>query len=346
MQRALARFLPSFTLCAWSALLFYFYFSGRLNHYLIGSLRWLALATAILLPLVALGLWLAARGAVVTPEDECEPATLGAAAAAGGSEGLKPGQWLALLVLLAPVATAATIQQDSFSSATVRNRGFVSSGALIPREALSFDPKAGALDTPARRAQQQQAAAPVPGAPPPHPPVSANAAPAPGAGTAMTPPRIEPALPTADGSAPPAGSVAAAGPNQGPVSAIENLPKSADGTPIATVVDLLFAVDDPSMRPDFEGRTFEVAGQFLPDRSGSELRFQLVRMFMFCCAADARPVAAAVDAPGSVKGTADMTWLKVVGRVEFPAGADGKRTILIKADCVTPTEPPAEAMLN
>ena len=129
------------------------------------------------------------------------------------------------------------------------------------------------------------------------------------------------------------------------MDATQYLRKSEDGTPIAEVVDFLFAADDPSMRPDFEGKKFEIVGQFLPDRGGEKMKFQLVRMFMLCCAADARPVALSIEAPGTLEGLTDMAWLKVIGTVKFVPAADGRMSAVIQAQKILPTNPPAEIML-
>ena len=86
-------------------------------------------------------------------------------------------------------------------------------------------------------------------------------------------------------------------------------------------------------------------GQFMPVKDSTDGRFQVVRMFMVCCAADARPVA--VHAlPPSPNATlpAEMAWAKVVGKVTFPL-ENGRRVPLVHADKVTPCDPPSEAML-
>ncbi len=309
LNRILARTLPAITLFSWSAMLLYFYFSGRLNHYLIETYRPFVLATGLLLPVVALGLLFTAKGVVVTPEDEADDGMAFGVRGAGSDASLRPGQILAFLVLLLPIGAAAAVRTDSFSSRAILNRGLVENSAAIPQGAMSFTPPPAAPKT---------ATAPArPAAP------------------------LEPPLPTADGqSAPPA--IAAAADR---VDATQYLRKSLEGLPIAEVVDLLFAADDQSMRPDFEGKQIEIIGQFLPDRGGSKMKFQLVRMFMLCCAADARPVAVTVEAPGTLEGMTDMSWVKVIGKVSFRAGAEGKMTAVIQADRILPTNPPPEIML-
>ena len=104
-----------------------------------------------------------------------------------------------------------------------------------------------------------------------------------------------------------------------PLDASQYLKTTSDGHVIAEVTDLLFASDDDSMRPAFEGKTVEMTGQFMPVKDATDGRFQIVRMFMVCCAADARPVAVASLPPSKdAKLPGEMAWTKVVGKVTFP----------------------------
>ena len=66
---------------------------------------------------------------------------------------------------------------------------------------------------------------------------------------------------------------------------------------MAEVLDLLYAAQDINLRKDFEGKTVQLIGQLMPDTADNAKgsRFKAVRMFMTCCAADARPVAALVE---------------------------------------------------
>lgn len=315
-HRFFARVLPALTLCAWSALLLYFYFSGRINPYVTASFRLYCLAAGLLLPVVALGLVLASRGVVVTPEEECEPSSFGNAASRANA-GLRGAQWLAFLILTIPIYAAAAVTKDSFSVLTIMNRGFVEDASAIPRSA-------GTL--PARAATKPAAAPSAAGQP---------------TGTAQRP-MPEPPLPTADGK--PAEADGGLPPTER-VDGTQFMRRGADGSIAAEVVDFLFAAVDDGNRKDFEGKKFEVVGQFLPDKGGSKLKFQLVRMFMFCCASDARPVALAVDAPGTLEGISEMGWVKLTGVAKFRAEADGRFTPYFQAERVTPTEPPAETML-
>ena len=112
------------------------------------------------------------------------------------------------------------------------------------------------------------------------------------------------------------------------------------------VIDLLYAAQDTSMQADFQGKTIETIGQLMPDdgNNAGGNRFKLMRMFMYCCAADAE---ADRDARGQRRkspSAPEMSWVRVVGKVDFPI--EGGRTIpILRAVSVKQTDPPEETML-
>lgn len=123
------------------------------------------------------------------------------------------------------------------------------------------------------------------------------------------------------------------------------LTRTPEGYIVAEVLDLLYAAQDNALRKDFEGKTVQLIGQLMPDTSnnGSGNRFKAVRMFMTCCAADARPVATLVEAK-KLPDVPEMTWIKIIGTSTFPV-ENGRRTAVLQADIVEKTEPPDESML-
>ena len=111
------------------------------------------------------------------------------------------------------------------------------------------------------------------------------------------------------------------------------------------VTDLLYAAQDPSLRPNLEDKSIEVLGQLMPEtaNNASGRRFKIVRMFMVCCAADARPVAVTAEID-NLPVIPEMTWVKVVGKITFPVES-GRPLAVLKAESITPTDPPSESML-
>jgi len=109
------------------------------------------------------------------------------------------------------------------------------------------------------------------------------------------------------------------------------------------VIDMLYAVQMPSYRSEFEGKNVELVGQYIPMTTGNPKgdRFQAIRMFMTCCAADAKPVGVTVQYSKPLK-VSEMGWVKITGKPTFPMEG-GKRTALLEAtkveECPAPSEP-------
>jgi uncharacterized repeat protein (TIGR03943 family) len=146
---------------------------------------------------------------------------------------------------------------------------------------------------------------------------------------------IEPPLPTTDSQDAP-----------GAEDAGESyLPKNEAGQIRAQTVDLIYAAEEPTMRADFEGKAVELIGQFMPEPSDKAKgdRFNLVRMFVMCCAADARPVAISVQTE-KAQSVAEMSWVKVIGKAAFPVES-GRRVPIVLAESVTPCDPPEETFI-
>ena len=148
-------------------------------------------------------------------------------------------------------------------------------------------------------------------------------------------PAFEPALPNHDGTV---GEATMMDPSL-------YLRKNDSGQILAELIDLVYAAGDNDLRADFENQEVELVGQFLPARTGNSSgdRFRLVRMFVMCCAADARPVGIAIQ-ENQAANFPEMTWVKVRGKATFPLEG-GRRTPLVIAESVTETEPPRESFV-
>jgi uncharacterized repeat protein (TIGR03943 family) len=128
-------------------------------------------------------------------------------------------------------------------------------------------------------------------------------------------------------------------------AATDYLVRTPEGNIVAEVLDLLYAAQDTVLRQDFEGKKVELIGQLMPDTSNASAgkRFKAVRMFVTCCAADARPVATLVEAD-TLPSFPEMTWVKIIGTPTFPV-EKGRRISVLKAEKVEKTEPPPESMI-
>jgi len=123
------------------------------------------------------------------------------------------------------------------------------------------------------------------------------------------------------------------------------LPRTEDGAIRAELVDLIFAVEDDIMLRDFENEDVEVIGQFvpLPDVDPRDPTYKISRFVMWCCAADARPLAVRVSTE-AIPELPEMGWVKVKGKATFPV-RNGQRTVVIEETSIEPTEKPEGSAL-
>jgi len=130
-----------------------------------------------------------------------------------------------------------------------------------------------------------------------------------------------------------------------PVNTGDYLSRSADGVIQAEAVDLLYAAEDADLRKDFDGKEVEMVGQYMPAKANNPTgnRFNLIRMFVVCCAADARPLGIAVESTKSER-PAEMSWLRIRGKATFPVEG-GRPTPVIEAQSIEPAEPPEESFI-
>ncbi len=120
----------------------------------------------------------------------------------------------------------------------------------------------------------------------------------------------------------------------------------------ADLTDLWTAAADPAFRRHFAGQPIRVLGQLLvPKRlresgvePGKPAMFKVARLMMFCCAADAQPVAVQVEASTVPEGK-DMDWVQLDGRVDFRAQG-GELVPVFRAESVAPAQAPKEIYLT
>jgi uncharacterized repeat protein (TIGR03943 family) len=309
MRAKVCSLLNGITLIGLGVVLLDFFFTGRLDQYLHPQFRPWTLVGGIIFCLAGI-IYAAARTAQCCIEGECvhqNSNSLGRSV-------------IAFSVLFVPLAAGVALSKDSYDQHAVLNRGFVEDMTKLPgRRAAPTSRTANDLAIPPQALgadKDESASEPLPQDTPAVPP---NQDAVPSGGTDQA----NPAVPSPDeGSA-------------------QYLPKAADGNVALEVTDLLYAESEDSLRKMFSDKTIEVIGQYLPGSDPKQ--FKLVRMFIVCCAADARPLAVPVQV-STPTGASEMGWVKVVGKAAYSKNGD-RVHVLLKADTVEPTDPPAEAML-
>ena len=123
---------------------------------------------------------------------------------------------------------------------------------------------------------------------------------------------------------------------------VEYFTRTPDGAIQVETLDLLFAAQEPALREEFENQRVSIIGQYIPPRGGPEGGFDLVRMFVVCCAADARPLG--IKVVGESVEVPRMGWVRITGvaRFEDKGGTIEPRLELEKIEEV---EAPRESFL-
>ena len=118
------------------------------------------------------------------------------------------------------------------------------------------------------------------------------------------------------------------------------LPGSAIGKPLAVDVPYILSSTDPDdNRKLLDGKSVELIGQFYPANAGE---FDVVRLLIYCCAADASPISVRVK--GDATTQKSEAWVDVTGVVRFTQ-KDRQWTPYLDLESIKPTTPPADPFL-
>lgn len=130
---------------------------------------------------------------------------------------------------------------------------------------------------------------------------------------------------------------------EGQEEGVEYFTRGEDGAIELETMDLLFAATEPSMQEEFSGQRVAIIGQYIPPRGEDATGFDLVRMFVVCCAADARPLGIKVVAPETIK-IPRMGWVRITGVARFPQ-VEGRTEPLLEMEKIEEIEAPRETFL-
>lgn len=123
---------------------------------------------------------------------------------------------------------------------------------------------------------------------------------------------------------------------------VEYFTRAPDGSIQLETLDLLFAAQEPGLREEFENQRVSIIGQYVPPRGGAAGGFDLVRMFMVCCAADARPLG--IKVTGDPVAVPRMGWVRITGIARFE-GSGGVMEPSLELETIEEVEPPRETLL-
>jgi uncharacterized repeat protein (TIGR03943 family) len=123
---------------------------------------------------------------------------------------------------------------------------------------------------------------------------------------------------------------------------VEYFTRRPDGSIQIETLDLLFAAQEPGLREEFENQRVSIVGQYVPPRGGAEGGFDLVRMFVVCCAADARPLG--IKVTGGAVAVPRMGWVRITGVARFEDNGGWPEPVL-QLEKIEEVEAPRESFL-
>jgi uncharacterized repeat protein (TIGR03943 family) len=124
---------------------------------------------------------------------------------------------------------------------------------------------------------------------------------------------------------------------------VEYFTRAPDGSIQVETLDLLFAAQEPGLREEFENQRVSIIGQYVPPRGGSAGGFDLVRMFMVCCAADARPLG--IKVTGEPVAVPRMGWVRITGIARFEDTGGGILEPSLELEKIEEVDAPSETLL-
>ena len=125
--------------------------------------------------------------------------------------------------------------------------------------------------------------------------------------------------------------------------------KSEAGFYEFNLMELYFAVGDPELQKLIDGMKVETEGRLVMEKENNESgkRRRLYRLFITCCAADARAVPIILDfGDQEIPTIEENAWVKVSGTVTFPVERGVAQVVLQTATCEPKDAPWEESFMR
>lgn len=242
------------------------------------------------------------------------------------------GLAFSLAVLLIPILMATSISKDQFSS------GYLAKWGKIERQMLQMRI---AKEREAKAADQMKVAETAPN------PYTRDGIEGETPGAADTPPNPdEPTIGVEADAAETAG-----GENEAwgtfTLEDLKNMvPQSTDGDFLLDVPQIFYTAGDKELMQVMEGIPVETTAQLMEETlsNANGQRLKAFRLFIECCAADARPLSIPVDFGKAPPEYIEMGWYKLYGKLHY-ADEDGEIIPLIKIERIEEALEPTDGLL-
>jgi len=95
-------------------------------------------------------------------------------------------------------------------------------------------------------------------------------------------------------------------------------------------------IETDQKRLEMDGKSVQLLGQYYPSKDGE---YEIVRLYMYCCAADASPISLSVE--GDLASEKQEDWIQVTGTVRFRQRLGQWEPYLVSPE-VLKADPPAD----
>lgn len=122
--------------------------------------------------------------------------------------------------------------------------------------------------------------------------------------------------------------------------------KSAEGNYLLTIPQLFYTGGDEELQRVLKGLPVETVGQVMDEEinNADGTRLRIFRLFIECCAADARPLSIPAEFGKAAPEYQEMGWVKIIGTMNY-VSEDGMTVPVLEVKTMEPTEPPEDEMI-
>lgn len=125
------------------------------------------------------------------------------------------------------------------------------------------------------------------------------------------------------------------------------VPKNEAGNFLLDVPQIFYTAGDEELMKVMEGIPIETTAQVMEETLNNPkgTRLKLFRLFVECCAADARPLSVPIEFGKTPPKYESMGWVKIVGKLHYSHETDGAILPVIQVQTMEATAEPVDMMV-
>jgi len=113
-----------------------------------------------------------------------------------------------------------------------------------------------------------------------------------------------------------------------------------------SIQEVFYTAGDTEIQNVLKGLPVETIGQVLPDTMNDPMgrKLKVFRLFVQCCAADARPLSIPIEFGKKAPEYEEMGWIKIIVTMNY-IEEDGMTVPVLDVKSMEPTSPPEDEMI-